>query len=108
MVCSGGKDICLWDRNGRLLSKYDRNQLEETSKWERGVEGLLLSKVMVSFVEVFDYNSLTPPCPLPPGHVHSVLKLDSRHFGIVAASEYKSLGETMNAMILWADVKMKL
>ncbi len=27
------------------------------------------------------------------GHIHSVLKLDSRHFGIVAASEYKSLGE---------------
>ena len=26
------------------------------------------------------------------GSIHSVLKLDSRHFGVVAASEYKSLG----------------
>ena len=28
----------------------------------------------------------------PTGKIHSVLKLDSRHFGVVAASEYKSLG----------------
>ena len=27
------------------------------------------------------------------GDVHSLLKLDSRHFGVVAASDYKSLGE---------------
>ena len=26
------------------------------------------------------------------GSIHSVLKLDSRHFGVVAASDYKSLG----------------
>lgn len=57
MVCSGGKDVCLWDRNGRLLSKYNRS---------------LFAKEDSSMV-------------------HSVLKLDSRHFGIVAASNYPCL-----------------
>ena len=32
MVCSGGQDLCLWDRNAKLLSKYDRSTLEETSE----------------------------------------------------------------------------
>ncbi len=36
MICSGGKDICLWDRNGRLLSKFDRSQLEESSEGGNG------------------------------------------------------------------------
>lgn len=32
------------------------------------------------------------PSILTTGSIHSVLKLDSRHFGVVAASDYKSLG----------------
>ena len=32
------------------------------------------------------------PLMLTTGSIHSVLKLDSRHFGVVAASDYKSLG----------------
>lgn len=55
MICSGGSDICLWNRSGRQLSRCDRSRLEENSD------------------------------------VHSLLKLDSRHFGVVAASDYKSL-----------------
>lgn len=29
IVCSGGKDICLWDRNGKLLTRYERSGLAE-------------------------------------------------------------------------------
>ncbi len=33
MICSGGKDICLWDRNGRCSpSTTARSQLEESSE----------------------------------------------------------------------------
>ncbi|XP_064390795.1 WD repeat-containing protein 41-like isoform X2 [Halichondria panicea] len=56
IVCSGGKDICLWDRNGKLLTRYERSGLAEDES-----------------------------------DVHSLLKLDGKHFGVVAASDYKSL-----------------
>ena len=77
MICSGGQDLCLWDRNGRLLSKCDRQNLEENSKNSSSCLYAILILVFLT---------------LTTGSIHSVLKLDSRHFGVVAASDYKSLG----------------
>lgn len=48
-------------------------------------------------------GSLFPLFPLP-GSIHSVLKLDSRHFGVVAASDYKSLGELVKQAPLEAAI----
>ncbi len=39
--------------------------------------------------------------PVHIGYIHSVLTLDSRHFGIVAAAEYKSLGEHVDMHMQW-------
>ena len=39
LICSGGRDLCIWNRSGNLLDKFDRNQLQETSKGEREREG---------------------------------------------------------------------
>ena len=32
LVCSGGRDLCLWDRSGVLLDKFDRSSLTDTSQ----------------------------------------------------------------------------
>ena len=31
-MCSGGADLCLWDRRGKMLSKFCREELEERSE----------------------------------------------------------------------------
>ena len=37
MVCSGGKDLCLWDASTwKLLSKYDRSQISQMDASELG------------------------------------------------------------------------
>lgn len=88
MICSGGQDLCLWDRNGRLLSKYDRQNLEENSRNS--------CSCLYPYQEYYTSYTLAiliiVPLMFTTGSIHSVLKLDSRHFGVVAASDYKSLG----------------
>ena len=32
LICSGGSDLCLWDRKGQVLSKFSRKNLEEKSR----------------------------------------------------------------------------
>jgi WD40 repeat protein len=32
LICSGGRDLCIWDRNGVLLDRFDRSSLQETSQ----------------------------------------------------------------------------
>lgn len=32
LICSGGSDLCLWDRKGKLFTKFCRKDLEEKSE----------------------------------------------------------------------------
>ncbi|KAL5481541.1 hypothetical protein EMCRGX_G021728 [Ephydatia muelleri] len=57
LVCSGGEDLCLWNKSGELHHIFHR---QSVFKDERGP-------------------------------IHSVLKLDNRHFGVVTASHYHRL-----------------
>jgi len=72
MFCSGGADICLWHKNGTLLSRHCRKENDRELMWCK--------------VPLHQHCCSTAA-------IHTLLQVHGRHFCIIAAADYPSLGK---------------